>query len=69
MHFHAILMLCARAHTHTHKHTYDTHKLYNNCVVYIYCSRDCPIFYMRKKVQKDLADQEDRIVRFSTDCW
>ncbi|XP_052400675.1 DNA polymerase delta catalytic subunit [Carassius gibelio] len=28
-------------------------------------SRDCPIFYMRKKVQKDLDDQEKLVSRFS----
>lgn len=28
-------------------------------------SRDCPIFYMRKKVQKDLSDQEKLMKRFS----
>uniref|UniRef100_A0A8C1RL11 DNA polymerase n=1 Tax=Cyprinus carpio TaxID=7962 RepID=A0A8C1RL11_CYPCA len=28
-------------------------------------SRDCPIFYMRKKVQKDLDDQEKLISRFA----
>lgn len=27
-------------------------------------SRDCPIFYMRKKVQKDLGDQEKLVSRF-----
>ncbi|XP_023214577.1 DNA polymerase delta catalytic subunit-like [Centruroides sculpturatus] len=27
-------------------------------------SRDCPIFYMRKKVQKDLADQEKILKKF-----
>ncbi|TTL57246.1 DNA polymerase delta catalytic subunit [Bagarius yarrelli] len=27
-------------------------------------SRDCPIFYMRKKVQKDLCDQEKLVSRF-----
>ncbi|KAK2170976.1 hypothetical protein NP493_1118g00000 [Ridgeia piscesae] len=27
-------------------------------------SRDCPIFYMRKKVQKDLADQDKIVARF-----
>lgn len=27
-------------------------------------SRDCPIFYMRKKVQKDLDDQEKLVSRF-----
>lgn len=29
------------------------------------CSRDCPIFYMRKKVQKDLDDQSKLVSRFS----
>ncbi|PRD29445.1 UNVERIFIED_CONTAM: Pold1 [Trichonephila clavipes] len=29
-------------------------------------SRDCPIFYMRKKVQKDLGDQEKVIQRFGS---
>ena len=32
-------------------------------------SRDCPIFYMRKKVQKDLADQDKLIGRFSVSDW
>ena len=32
-------------------------------------SRDCPIFYMRKKVQKDLADQENLVNRFNTGDW
>ncbi|XP_013786917.1 DNA polymerase delta catalytic subunit [Limulus polyphemus] len=32
-------------------------------------SRDCPIFYMRKKVQKDLADQEKVISRFGIPSW
>eukprot|EP00057_Strongylocentrotus_purpuratus_P014932 XP_011669406.1 PREDICTED: DNA polymerase delta catalytic subunit [Strongylocentrotus purpuratus] len=32
-------------------------------------SRDCPIFYMRKKVQKDLADQDGLIKRFGNPCW
>ena len=27
-------------------------------------SRDCPIFYMRKKVQKDLSDQDKLVQRF-----
>lgn len=30
-----------------------------------YFSRDCPIFYMRRKVQKDLADQDRIISRFN----
>lgn len=32
-------------------------------------SRDCPIFYMRKKVQKDLADQEKVVQRFGYAAW
>ncbi|XP_066564799.1 DNA polymerase delta catalytic subunit [Amia ocellicauda] len=32
-------------------------------------SRDCPIFYMRKKVQKDLDDQDRLIKRFGAPCW
>ncbi|KAE8594078.1 hypothetical protein XENTR_v10019439 [Xenopus tropicalis] len=32
-------------------------------------SRDCPIFYMRKKVQKDLDDQEKLILRFGPPAW
>ncbi|XP_033123470.1 DNA polymerase delta catalytic subunit-like [Anneissia japonica] len=32
-------------------------------------SRDCPIFYMRKKVQKDLADQDKLIRRFGNPAW
>ncbi|KAI8481510.1 DNA polymerase delta catalytic subunit [Branchiostoma belcheri] len=32
-------------------------------------SRDCPIFYMRKKVQKDLADQDKIIHRFGAPTW
>ncbi|KAM4651111.1 DNA polymerase delta catalytic subunit [Discoglossus pictus] len=32
-------------------------------------SRDCPIFYMRKKVQKDLDDQEKLVRRFGPPAW
>uniref|UniRef100_H3B666 DNA polymerase n=1 Tax=Latimeria chalumnae TaxID=7897 RepID=H3B666_LATCH len=32
-------------------------------------SRDCPIFYMRKKVQKDLGDQERLVSRFGPPTW
>lgn len=32
-------------------------------------SRDCPIFYMRKKVQKDLSDQEKVVHRFGPSEW
>ncbi|XP_060084003.1 DNA polymerase delta catalytic subunit-like [Ylistrum balloti] len=32
-------------------------------------SRDCPIFYMRKKVQKDLADQDKLMMRFGVPSW
>lgn len=34
-----------------------------------YFSRDCPIFYMRKKVQKDLSDQDKLIQRFGDFTW
>lgn len=34
-----------------------------------HCSRDCPIFYMRTKVQKDLADQDAVIKRFGCATW
>jgi DNA polymerase delta subunit 1 len=32
-------------------------------------NRDCPIFYMRKKVQKDLQDSQDTIDRFTSLSW
>nr|BAJ78733.1 DNA polymerase delta catalytic subunit [Lepidocampa weberi] len=32
-------------------------------------SRDCPIFYMRKKVQKDLDEQDRVIQRFGPPTW
>eukprot|EP00760_Papus_ankaliazontas_P000551 PhM_4_TR10095/c0_g1_i1/m.19641/K02327/POLD1; DNA polymerase delta subunit 1 len=32
-------------------------------------SRDCPVFYMRKKVQKDLKDQQDALERFGCVEW
>lgn len=33
-------------------------------------SRDCPVFYMRKKVQKDLRDQQMLLDRFGVvDDW
>jgi len=32
-------------------------------------SRDCPIFYMRKKVQKDLAHQDNIVKRFGDFSW
>ena len=31
-------------------------------------SKDCPIFYMRKKVQKDVGDQQGVVDRFG-DAW
>ena len=31
-------------------------------------SKDCPIFYMRKKVQKDLSDQQSVVDRFG-EAW
>ncbi|KAJ8024189.1 DNA polymerase delta catalytic subunit [Holothuria leucospilota] len=32
-------------------------------------SRDCPIFYMRKKIQKDLADKDALIKQFGNPVW
>jgi DNA polymerase delta subunit 1 len=32
-------------------------------------SKDCPIFYMRKKAQKDVEDQESVLDRFSDEMW
>ncbi|KAF1612187.1 UNVERIFIED_CONTAM: DNA polymerase delta catalytic subunit, partial [Eudyptes pachyrhynchus] len=32
-------------------------------------SRDCPIFYMRRKVQKDLDAQEQLVARFGPPSW
>ncbi|EDO49294.1 predicted protein [Nematostella vectensis] len=32
-------------------------------------SRDCPIFYMRTKVQKDLANQDKQVSRFGDCFW
>lgn len=32
-------------------------------------SRDCPIFYMRKKVQKDLKDAQIALSRFNLTDW
>lgn len=32
-------------------------------------SRDCPIFYMRKKVQMDLINQDKVIDRFGCPTW
>ncbi|KAL8577740.1 DNA polymerase delta catalytic subunit [Nucella lapillus] len=32
-------------------------------------SRDCPIFYMRKKVQKDLSEQDMLVQRFGDVSW
>ena len=39
-----------------------THKIF-------FFSRDCPIFYMRKKVQIELADQDKMITRFGAPAW
>lgn len=33
-----------------------------------FSSRDCPIFYMRKKVQKDVEDQDKLVGRFGSPC-
>jgi DNA polymerase delta subunit 1 len=32
-------------------------------------SRDCPIFYMRKKAQKDVEDASEVMERFDSDLW
>ncbi|EEB88164.1 hypothetical protein MPER_14144, partial [Moniliophthora perniciosa FA553] len=32
-------------------------------------SKDCPIFYMRKKAQKDVEDANTVLERFDTDIW
>lgn len=32
-------------------------------------SRDCPIYYRRKKVQKDLSDAHDVVQRFGAPAW
>jgi hypothetical protein len=32
-------------------------------------SRDCPIFYMRKKVQLDLVMQDKALQRFGNPTW
>jgi hypothetical protein len=36
---------------------------------FFHSSRDCPIFYMRKKVQKDLTDQNTIVSRFGLPSW
>ena len=32
-------------------------------------SKDCPIFYMRKKAQKDVADAATTMDRFADESW
>lgn len=32
-------------------------------------SRDCPIYYRRKKIQKDLTDAHDVVLRFGAPAW
>jgi DNA polymerase delta subunit 1 len=32
-------------------------------------SKDCPIFYMRKKAQKDVEDANAVLERFDSDTW
>jgi DNA polymerase delta subunit 1 len=36
---------------------------------FLFSSQDCPIFYMRKKVQKDLEEQDKLISRFGDISW
>lgn len=38
-------------------------------LIILFFSRDCPIFYMRKKVQKDLADHDKLMERFGNPTW
>ena len=35
----------------------------------LFNSRDCPVFYMRKKVQKDLKEQQEQLDRFGSIDW
>ena len=36
----------------------------------VLCSaKDCPIFYMRKKAQKDVEDANSTLERFDNDLW
>ena len=76
-------VLCTRyVCTLTIQCTYEQWTLYYivilNCIMVVYTcllllrhlySRDCAIFYMRKKVQKDLAEQDKIIRRFGTADW
>jgi DNA polymerase delta subunit 1 len=32
-------------------------------------SRDCPIFYKRKKIQRDLKETRDTLARFGETAW
>ncbi|PSR90585.1 hypothetical protein PHLCEN_2v4878 [Hermanssonia centrifuga] len=56
----------------------STIQLYNNCADLltlprtqdVLCtSRDCPIFYMRKKAQKDVEDASAVLERFDYELW
>ena len=38
-------------------------------ILFFCFSRDCPIFYMRKKVQKDLEEQDKLMARFGDATW
>lgn len=44
-------------------------KYFSNIIMIFCCSRDCPIFYMRKKVGMELDGQEKRIKRFGNPVW
>lgn len=40
------------------------------CIQDVLCtSKDCPIFYMRKKAQKDVSDAVTMMERFDEELW
>lgn len=45
----------------------DQHLTYGKDV--LCTSKDCPIFYMRKKAQRDVADSLTMMERFDTEVW
>jgi hypothetical protein len=45
-------------------------QLYNHALQDVLCtSKDCPIFYMRKKAQKDVEDAVNTLERFDAEVW
>ena len=48
----------------------ETRSFLNSLLIFTcFFSRDCPIFYMRKKAQKDLSDQHKLVARFDNCSW